>query len=374
MTTTRILGFSIPTVIAFGVGLVVLIGIPLLTDTFTTFEFATVGIFVIALMGLNVLTGYSGQISLGNGAFMAIGGYTTALMTHHLGISYWLTIPIAALVAGLFGFLFGFPALRLSGIYLALATFALALALPPIIDIDKLEFFFLGHSGVSLHPAHPPDFLASSFSDDQWLYFVIWAIAGIMFVIAWNVVRSSTGRAFMAVRDSETAATASGVNLSYYKTLAFGISAAFSGVAGSLLAIHVAYVNPDVFGLQLSLFLLIGLVLGGVGFEFGPVLGALILVWLPQYAEKLGTLHIGSFQLPSKPDVFLGLMLLVIIYAAPSGAMGLIMRGIGWYRARRAAARGEAVPVVMTAGVLEEEPANVLEEEALGGEPSEISN
>jgi branched-chain amino acid transport system permease protein len=363
--STRAFGFSIPILLAIGVGIVVLIGIPLITDTFTTFEFATVGIFAIALMGLNLLTGYSGQISLGNGAFMAIGGYTTALITHHLGISYWLTIPIAALVAGLFGFLFGFPALRLSGVYLALATFALALALPPIIDIDKLEFFFLGHSGVSLHPAHPPGFLAGAFSDDQWLYYVIWAIAGVMFVLAWNIVRSGTGRAFMAVRDSETAATASGVSLSYYKTLAFGISAAFSGVAGSLLAIHVAYVNPDVFGLQLSLYLLIGLIIGGVGSEFGPVLGAMFVVWLPYFAERMGSLHIGNYQLPSKPDVFFGILLLIIIYFAPSGAMGLIMRGIGSYRARRAAARGEAAPIA---------PPTVLEEEPVGGEPSEISN
>jgi len=363
--STKVLGFSIPTVIATGIAIVVLMGIPLVTDTFTTFEFAAVGIFAIALMGLNLLTGYSGQISLGNGAFMAIGGYTTALMTHHLGISYWLTIPIAALVAGLFGFLFGFPALRLSGIYLALATFALALAVPPIIDIDKLEFFFLGHSGVSLHPAHPPGFLASSFSDDQWLYYVIWAIAGLMFVIAWNLVRSSTGRAFMAVRDSETAATASGISLSYYKPLAFGISAAFSGVAGSLLAIHVAYVNPDVFSLQLSLALLIGVVIGGLGFEFGPILGALFVVWLPYLAERLSSINIGSFQVPSKPDLFFGVLLVVIIFFAPSGAMGIIMRGIALYRVRRAAARGEAVTIA---------PPTVMEEEPVGGEPTEITN
>jgi branched-chain amino acid transport system permease protein len=286
-------------------------------------------------------------------------------MTHHLGISYWLTIPIAALVAGLFGFLFGFPALRLSGIYLALATFALALAVPPIIDIDKLEFFFLGHSGVSLHPAHPPGILAGSFSDDQWLYYVIWGIAGVMFVIAWNIVRSSTGRAFMAVRDSEAAATASGISLSYYKTLAFGISAAFSGVAGSLLAIHVAYVNPDVFSLQLSLALLIGVVIGGLGFEFGPVLGALFVVWLPYLSERLSNIHIGNFQVPSKPDLFFGVLLVVIIFFAPSGAMGLIMRGIGLYRVRRAAARGEAVLIA---------PPTVMEEEPVGGEPTEISN
>ena len=128
--TTRVLGVSVPTLLAAGVGLVVLIGIPLITDTFTTFEFATVGIFVIALMGLNLLTGYSGQISLGNGAFMAIGGYTTALMTHHLGISYWVTIPLAALVAGLFlGYLFA-------------AAVGLVLAVTPSALTAQLLFWF----------------------------------------------------------------------------------------------------------------------------------------------------------------------------------------------------------------------------------------
>ncbi len=362
--STRFLGFSIPAWIAIGIGLVVLIGIPLLTDTFTTFEFANVAIYVIALMGLNILTGYSGQISLGNGAFMAIGAYTTALISHHLGISYWLTIPLAGLVAGVFGFLFGFPALRLSGIYLALATFALALALTPILDIDNLRPLFLGHTGINLKPAHPPAFLA--LSDEQWLYFVTWAIAGVMFVLAWNLIRSPTGRAFMAIRDSETAATASGVSLTYYKTLAFGISAAYSGVAGSLLAIIVAYVNPDVFGLNLSLALLVGVVVGGVGSEFGPVIGGLFVIWVPYFSDRLGNIHIGLFHLPSKPDIFFGILLLAIIFFAPSGAMGLIMRGVGVYRTRRAAARGEKLVLAPVAGA--------LEEESTGGEPSEIKN
>jgi branched-chain amino acid transport system permease protein len=370
--TTRVLGISAYSWLAIMVGLVVLIGIPLTTDKFTTFEFANVAIYVIALMGLNLLTGYSGQISLGNGAFMAIGGYATALTVHHLKASFgidnpallYATIPLAALLAGLFGFLFGFPALRLSGIYLALATFALALSIPPIIDIDKLEFLLLGHSGVNLHTLHPPAFLA--LSDEQWLYFFNWSIAGVMFVLSWNLVRSATGRAFMAIRDSEAAAVASGVSLSRYKTLAFGISAAYSGVAGSLLAMSVAYVNPDVFGLQLSLALLVAAVIGGLGFEFGPLIGGLFYVWLPYWSEQVSKVHFGNFQLPSKPDVFYGILLLLIIFFAPSGAMGVIMRAISWYRARRAAARGEKIVAAPAAGVLEEEP--------IGEEPSEISN
>jgi branched-chain amino acid transport system permease protein len=352
--SSRPLGISIPVWIALGVGLVVFIGIPLLTDTFVTFLFANAAIYVIALMGLNLLTGYSGQISLGNGAFMAVGAYTTALMAHHLGVSYWLTIPIAGLTAGIVGFLFGFPALRLSGIYLALATFALALSITPILDIRRAQPFFLGHAGVSMKPAHPPAFL--SLSDEQFLYFVMWGIAALMFVLAWNIIRSSTGRAFMAIRDSETAATASGVSLSTYKTLAFAISAFYSGVAGSLLAIVVAYVNPDNFSLQLSLTLLVGAVVGGLGFEFGPVIGGLFVVFLPYFSEKIANIQIGSISLPSKPDIFYGILLLLIVFFAPSGVMGLIMRGFTTYRVRRSASRGGAVVIPPAAGVLEEQP------------------
>ena len=187
-----------------------------------------------------------------------------------------------------------------------------------------------------------------------------------MFVLAWNLIRSPTGRAFMAIRDSETAATASGVSITYYKTLAFGISAAYSGVAGSLLAIIVAYINPDVFGLNLSLALLVGVVVGGVGSEFGPVIGGVFVVWVPNLAERMGNLHIGLFHMPSKPDIFFGILLLAIIFFAPSGAMGLIMRGVGIYRARRAAARGEKLVIAPVAGALEEATARE--------EPSEIEN
>ncbi len=337
---SRLKGLPIPVLIAAGLGAVVLFGIPLVTDTFFTFLFANVAVYVIALMGLNILTGYSGQISLGNGAFMAVGGYTTALLVHRLHVPYLATIPIAGLVTGLFGFLFGFPALRLSGIYLALATFALALSVTPV--INNFDTFTEGHTGINMKPAHAPAIL--QLSDEQWLYFLSWGIAAVMFIISWNIVRSSTGRAFMAIRDSETAATASGVSLSYYKTLAFAISALFSGVAGALLAIVAAYVNPDNFSLQLSLNLLVGLVVGGLGFRFGPVIGGLVVVFLPYYSEKIATIQFSSFSLPAKPDIFNGILLLLILFFAPSGVMGLIMRGFALYNGRRTAVRSRAAP------------------------------
>ena len=363
---SRLRSLSVPKLIAVAIGLVVLFGVPMVTSTFVTFEFANVAVFVIALIGLNILTGYSGQISLGNGAFMAIGAYTTALLVHRTGISPYLTIPVAALVTGFFGYLFGFPALRLSGIYLALATFALALAVTPV--INNYDSFTEGHTGINMKPVHPPAFL--SLSDEQWLYFLTWGIAALMFVLAWNLVRSNTGRAFMAIRDSETAATASGVSLSSYKTLAFAISAFYSGIAGSLLAIVVAYVNPDNFSLQLSLSLLVGAVVGGLGFEFGPVIGGLFVVFLPYFSEKISNIHVGGIALPSKPDIFYGILLLLIVFFAPAGVMGLIMRGFTLYRVRRAAARGATVAPIAVPGVLEEQPAEVSPDE----EKSEMSS
>ena len=332
---SRVLGVPIPTLLLGLVGLVVFVGIPLTTDHFQTFEFTNVAVYSIALMGLNLLTGYSGQISLGNGAFMAVGGYTTALLVHKVGIPWYLTVPIAGLTAGIFGFMFGFPALRLSGIYLALATFALALAIPPL--IDNYDTFTNGHSGINMKAVVPPDFVA--LSQDQWLYFICWGIAGLMFLLSIAIIRSGIGRAFMAIRDSETAAVSSGVSLSYYKTLAFGVSALFSGVSGSLLAIIVAYVNPDVFGLQLSLSILVGAVVGGIGLQFGPILGALFLVWVPYFAEKQGGTSLGFISLPQKPEIYFGIFLLLIMFFAPSGIAGLFPRALWWYRSRRNRAR-----------------------------------
>jgi len=308
------------------VGGVVLLGLPTVTNQFFTFEFAKVAIFAIAIIGLNILTGYSGQISLGNGAFMAVGGYTTAILVHRTGIPYWTTIPAAALVAGVFGFLIGIPALRLSGIYLALATFALALSIPPV--LNHYDTFTGGHQGINMPPVLPP--AGVDLSQEQWLYYLDMVIALVMFAFAWGVIRSRTGRAFMAIRDSETAATSSGISLAYYKTLAFALSAAYAGVAGSLLAMATSYLNPDTFGLGLSLALLVGVVIGGLGRQFGALLGSVFVVWLPYLAEKVSEIQLGSFALPSKPDIFFGAGLILILFFAPNGVAGLLM--VGWQR------------------------------------------
>jgi branched-chain amino acid transport system permease protein len=317
------------------VGGVALLGLPTVTNQFFTFEFAKVAVYAIAIIGLNILTGYSGQISLGNGAFMAVGGYTTAILVHRTGIPYWTTIPAAALVAGIFGFGIGIPALRLTGIYLALATFALALSIPPI--LNHYDTFTGGHGGINMPPVLPP--FGLDLSQEQWFYYMNVGIALLLFVFAWGVIRSRTGRAFTAIRDSETAATASGISLSYYKTLAFALSAAYAGVAGSLLGIMGSYLNPDTFGLGLSLSLLVGVVIGGLGRQFGALLGGLFVVWLPYFAEKISEVQVGSFAFPSRPDIFFGAGLILVLFFAPNGVAGLLMVGWGRYLAWRRAAR-----------------------------------
>ena len=319
------------TVIAVVVTAVVLLGIPLTTDTFQTFQFANVAIFVIVIMGLNLLTGYSGQISLGNGAFMAVGGYTTALLVHDANVPYGLTIPLAGLLAGVVGFLVGFPALRLRGIYLALATFALALSVTPV--LNNFDSFTHGHAGVGIPVAKPPPGL--ELSNEQWMYFLSWVIVGVLFVPVWLLVNSRTGRAWKAIRESETAAASCGVRVSTYKTLAFGISAFYAGVGGSLTVIINAYTNPDGYGLGLSLSLLIGLVLGGLGYVWGPLLGGLLVVWLPYFAEKASGVHLGPVSFGGKPDIGFGVLLLLVVFFAPNGLAGLVDLGRHRYRAAR---------------------------------------
>ena len=249
----RLIGF-----VAFAALVVFVAVLPSFVSDFKARDYSYVAIYLIALLGLNILTGYTGQISLGHGAFMAIGGYTTAILMAGNeqfggpisgGLKDVWTLPVAGLVAGLVGLAFGFPALRLSGLYLALATFAIAVAMPSI--VKRFEEFSGGGQGIQLFGSPEltgsianVDVLGRSLSPNDWMYYLAWSIALVAFAAAWLIVRGRTGRALRAVRDSETAAVSSGVSLARYKTLAFGVSAAYAGVAGGLFVIASAFVNP----------------------------------------------------------------------------------------------------------------------------------
>jgi branched-chain amino acid transport system permease protein len=279
---------------------------------------AGVATFFIAILGLNILTGYTGQLSLGHGAFMLIGGYTTAILHahpyfgHHWGVIE--TLPVSAAVAFGAGVLVGVPALRLRGVYLALATFSVALVVPAL--VRKFSHFTNGTKGIQL----------LRFPTGHYLYVISWTVAGIMFVLAWLVLRGRIGRAFRAVRDSELAAVSSGISLPVYKTLAFGISAAFAGIAGSLLVVGADYAHPDEFTLLLSLGILIGAVVGGLGSLWGVAFGALFVYELTPVGTLATLIHDHVTSAQDAPTVVEGVALILIMVLLPLGFAGLLRR------------------------------------------------
>jgi branched-chain amino acid transport system permease protein len=278
--------------------------LPTRVSDYHQLEGAGVATFFVAILGLNILTGYTGQISLGHGAFMAIGAYTTAILNANHHVNVYATIPLAALVAFGVGVVVGVPALRLSGAYLALATFAVAIVVPAL--VRKFPGFTGGTEGIFL-----------PFWTGRKLYIVSWSVAAVMFVLGWLVLRGRLGRAFRAIRDSDVAAVSSGISLSFYKTLAFGISAAFAGVAGSLFVLGTAFAHPDEFTLLLSIRILIGAAVGGLGSLWGLVVGALFIELLPIWAQNV------SKQAPS---VVQGLAVILIMFLLPTGFAGLLRR------------------------------------------------
>jgi branched-chain amino acid transport system permease protein len=299
----------------FVLGVLVLVALPFVLTDFRTVQLATVGAYFIAILGLDVLTGHSGQISLGHGAFMAVGAYTTAILMANHGVRDLWTIPIAAGVAGVIGLLAGVPALRLSGLYLALATFGIAVVLPTI--LKKFDHFTGGSTGITLFGKPTQTGHGAGIwglTNNQWLYVLTWTIGGVAFLIAWWLLDSRFGRSLRAIRDSEIAALASGVNRAKYKVLAFGVSAAFAGVAGALFAINVAYVAPDTFPIQLSLYLLVGAVVGFFGSIWGAVLGALLIQFLPDIVGLIP--HVDTKQ-AGPTTLFFGLVLVVLMLVLP---------------------------------------------------------
>lgn len=296
--------------LAIGAALIVALAAPLATQNFITFQLTLVMVYGLAILGLNLLTGFNGQFSLGHSAFYGIGAYTTAILMNY-NVDYYWTLPCAGAVCFIVGFLFGLPALRLQGIYLALATFALAVALPQILKFQPLEPLTGGVQGIALLKPDPPP--GVPLNADQWLYYVTLLVLLAMFAAAASLVRSRTGRAIMAIRDHPTAAAAMGINTSLYKTLTFGVSAFYTGVAGALGAIVIQFVGPDSFPFLLSVSFLVGLVVGGVGSIPGSLVGGVFVLFVPNLAERVSTGLSGAIY---------GVILLLVIFVMPSGAAG----------------------------------------------------
>jgi len=296
--------------------------LPFLVGNYRAFQFTLVLAYSIALLGLNMLTGYNGQISLGHGAFYAIGAYAAAVLMDKAGLPYWATIPIAGAVCFVAGFLFGLPALRLEGLYLALATFALGVAMPQILKHKSLEHWTGGVQGIVIVKPDPPGW--SGLTQDQWLYFFTLAWVVILFVLGWNLLRGRIGRAMVAIRDQPIAAQAMGVNTALVKSLTFGVSALYTGVAGALGAIAIQFVAPDSFTIFLSITLLVGVVIGGLGSIWGAFFGAAFIQFVPNIADQLSK---------AAPWALYGVVLIAFMYVMPTGVAGFLR--LTWARVAR---------------------------------------
>jgi branched-chain amino acid transport system permease protein len=287
--------------------------LPLVLSNYQTFQLTLALIYAIALLGLNILTGYNGQISLGHGAFYAIGAYTAAILMDHYDLPYWATIvPAGAVCLGV-GFVFGLPALRLEGLYLALATFALAVCTPQLLKYKLIEAWTGGVQGIVLLKPDPP--FGLPISADQWLYYFTLAITILAFLFGWNLLRGRTGRALVAIRDHPIAAETMGINAALYKSLAFGVSAMYTGVAGALGAIVVQFVAPDSFSPFLSISFLVGVVVGGLASISGAIFGGLVVEFIPNVADSISK---------AAPWAIYGIFLIGFMYLMPSGVAGAL--------------------------------------------------
>jgi branched-chain amino acid transport system permease protein len=291
--------------------LVVACALPLFLSNFRLFQFTQVYIYAMALLGLNLLTGFNGQFSLGHGAFYALGAYASAIMMDQWNVPYGWTIPVAGVLCLIAGFLFGLPALRLEGLYLALATFSLALAVPQI--LKYFEHWTGGSQGLVLSKPNAP--FGLPLNPDQWLYFLTLAVLILLFWLGTNLLNGRVGRAMMAIRDNHIAAEAMGVNTSLYKALTFGVSAAYTGVAGALSASAIAYVAPDSFNVFLSVTLLIGIVIGGLASVSGAIYGALFIQFVPNWAQDISK---------AAPWAIFGIFLIGFMYVMPTGIAGAL--------------------------------------------------
>ena len=311
----RLGGLTLPAwqrLLTIGVVIAALV-LPLLVRNFTVFQLTLVMVYSIAILGLNLLTGINGQFSLGHSAFYAIGAYTTAILMDRFGVHYALTLPAAGVVCLIAGFLFGLPALRLEGLYLALATFALAVATPQLLKLSLFEHWTGGVQGIVINKPDAP--FGLPLSQDRWLYYFTLFVLVVMFWAATRLVASRTGRALKAIRDNPLAAKAMGIDTALYKSLAFGVSALYTGVAGSLGAIVVQFVAPDSFTFFLAVSFLVGLVVGGVGWIPGALIGGVFVMFIPNLAEQVSKGLAWAVY---------GVILILVIYLMPTGAAGFV--------------------------------------------------
>jgi branched-chain amino acid transport system permease protein len=272
-------------------------------------------ISVLVALGLNLLAGYAGQISIGHAAFYAIGAYTSAILQAQLGLPFLLTMVLAASFTAAVGYVVGLPAIRLHGLFLAMATLAFGRVVEELLVIRLLEPLTHGADGMPVPVARLGSLLLKS--DTQAFYYLCLVLAALMTWLAVNIVNSRTGRAFIALRESEIAAQTNGIDLAKYKTIAFALSAFYTGLAGALYAQAVTFIAPDGFTIFLSIRFLAVIIIGGMGSVLGSVLGAITLAVLPELFAKLP----GEW---GAPMIFYGAALILVIMFMPQGIAGWI--------------------------------------------------
>jgi branched-chain amino acid transport system permease protein len=288
------------------------------------FQLTMVAAYACAVLGLNLVTGYNGQVSLGHGAFYAIGAYVTAILMDKWDVPYWATLPFSAVVCAMIGFLLGLPALRLGGMYLALTTFALAVATPQLLKYRAFEDWTGGVQGIVIDKPNAP--FGLPLNPDQWLYLFALGVAAVLFIFAANLVSGRIGRAMRAIRDQPLAAEAMGIDIALFKTRTFATSAMFTGIAGSLGAITIQFVAPDAFGVPLSLTFFVGMVVGGGASIAGAVVGALFIQFVPNIADELSK---------AAPGAVYGVILIAFMFLMPGGLAGLARGLPRWRRSER---------------------------------------
>ena len=300
---------------------VLLVAMPLVAPSYLTFQLTGVMAYAVAAIGLNLIIGYAGQISLGHNAFFALGAYTAALSVAHLHVHYVVSVLIAAAVTFVVGYLAGFPAQRLKGLYLALITLVLAVSVSPV--IKHFKAYTNGMSGLSVDRPTPP--VWSGLTQDAWVYYVVLLFTVVCFFLARNFVAGSTGRALTAIRQAPLAASSMGVDVNGYKVLIFGLGSMFAGIGGAIFNFSIGFIAPDSFNLLLSVSFLAAIVVGGLGTVWGALVAGLFLQFVPSYASDISNALAGAVY---------GGILIVCMFFMPKGIVGSAM---AWLRERRLA-------------------------------------
>lgn len=307
--------------------LVGLATLPLWGDPYVVYMANIAGIAIVGAIGLNILTGFTGQISLGHSAFLAIGAYTTAVLASRFGAPFWMAIPAGGTVAALFGILLGFPCLRLKGLYLAMATMSFGVVIEYV--VTHWESLTLGVRGISV-PA--PSLFGHSLGGEYRLFYLIFVVVTVLAAAAKNILRTRVGRAFVAIRDRDVAAGIMGVNLTRYKVMSFAISSFYGGVAGGLYAYSTGYLHPENFTLLLSIEYIAMIIVGGLGSILGSIFGAIFLTIVPDLIKEAATFaghHLTFFEGRYNEEwniATFGMLIMLFLIFEPSGLNGIWIR------------------------------------------------